>query len=92
MQIKKSNNLILNGERKPKNSKANLFKIEVKKSNGDFISGVTAPYSGLNRFTPFSAVRKALITSKQKMIDGISQQNTRRKPWLLYRLKTSLPV
>jgi hypothetical protein len=64
----------------------------VKKSNGDFTSGLIRPLAAEIVFLLFSATTKALITSKRYKIDGKCLQNTNRKPWSLYRLLTSLPV
>jgi hypothetical protein len=91
MQIEKSNKF---GQVKDnrKNSKTDIYQIEVKESNGDFTSGLTRPLAAEIVFLPFSAITKALITSKRYKIDGKCPQNTNRKPWSPYRLVTSLPV
>jgi hypothetical protein len=66
---KKSNNF---GQVKDnrKNSKTDLYQIGVKQSNGDFTSGLARPLAAEIVFLPFSAITKALITSKRYKIDG----------------------
>jgi hypothetical protein len=75
--------------REPPNAK---YQIGVKKSNGDFTSGLARPLATEIVFLPFSAITKALIKSKRYKIDGKCLSNTKRKPWSLYRLVTSLAV
>jgi hypothetical protein len=50
--------------------KTDLCQIGVKHSNGDFTSGLARPLAAEIVFLPFSAITKALITSKRYKIDG----------------------
>jgi hypothetical protein len=72
--------------------KINLYQIRVKESIDDVTSGLARPLAAEIVFSPFSAIRKALITSKRYKIDGNCQQNTNRKLWSRWRLVTSIPV
>jgi hypothetical protein len=66
---KKSNNF---GQVKDnrKISQRDLYHIAVEQSNGDFTSGLARPLAVEIVFLPFSALTKALITSKRYKIDG----------------------
>jgi hypothetical protein len=76
MQIEKVENLLI-GERLMQNSKTDLEQIDVKESTDDATSGLARPLEAEIVFPPFSAIRKALITSKHYKIDGIIVNKTR---------------
>jgi hypothetical protein len=78
--------------RETQKSKTDLYQIVVKESNGNVTSGLERPLAAEVVFLPFLAIRKALIASKRYMIDGKCEKNSKRKPWSLYRLVTSVPV
>jgi hypothetical protein len=59
-----------------KNSKTDVHQIGVKQSNGDFTSYLSRPLAAEIVFLPFSAITKALITSKRYKMDGKCLQNT----------------